>query len=259
MIKKTDAVVLRTVNYGDQSKIVTVFTREFGKLSCIAKGCRNPKSKYASLFEVGNHLDLVLYKKSTREVQLISEAQLKNAVPGATDSLEKLSAMHQVIELLRLATEDDDKHLHLYQLLLDVLGHIAAAHSNFINFFFYFEVRLISLLGFRPNFGECVVSGAPIWPELESGRESHLLLVPDYGGIALERAAREKGVSGKPVSTQVYRMIQYLSETNLESIENLFLEQIVISDVSEILDRYFRFHIEDLPPLRSRAVFNQLV
>lgn len=259
MIKKTEAIVLRTVNYGDQSKIVSVFTKEFGKLSCMAKGCRNPKSKYASLFEVGNHLDLVLYKKNTREIQLISEAQLKTSMLETSGSLEKLSAMHQVIELVRLATEDDDKHIKLYLLLLEVLGRIATAQKNLINFFFYFEVRLISLLGFRPSFGECVICGNPIWPEIESGRETNLLLVPEYGGIALAGAAHEKGISGKQVSVQAYRVIQHLSETTLDSMENLFLQQIVISEVSEILDRYFRFHIEDLPPLRSREVFSQLV
>ena len=59
MIVKTRAVILREIKYRDQSKICSIYTRDFGKMSVIIKGARNPKNRLSSLFNAGNVVDLV--------------------------------------------------------------------------------------------------------------------------------------------------------------------------------------------------------
>jgi DNA repair protein RecO (recombination protein O) len=258
MIKKCEAIVLRSIDYRDQSKILTLYTKEFGRMSAIAKGCRSPQSKYASAFEVGSHINVVLYKKSTREVQNISDASVKTAFLGITASLEKLSAMHQIVELIRLATEDEETQPKIFALLAETLWRVDQSKRNIGNFFFYFQVKLVTLLGFKPSFEECVLSGKNIWKELESADEKLLALLPEHGGIALRREAESRGLSGRAISIQAVRLIQLLASSAMDDLENLRLQDGVAGEIAQILDTYFRFHIEDLPPLRSREVFNQL-
>ncbi|ACF12820.1 DNA repair protein RecO [Chloroherpeton thalassium ATCC 35110] len=258
MIRKTQAIVLRTINYGDQSKIVTFFTRSFGKLTGLVKGYRNPKGKFASVLEIGNDLDLVLYKKDTREVQLITEAVLRAPMLGATSSLEQLSALHQTLELIRLTTENDDAHLGVFELLHATLQKINVSRKNHISFFFYFQVQLISLLGFRLNFQKCVLTGKSL-SEKALPKDARVVLLAEHGGFALQLAAEERGFAGMPVSTDAFKAVQWLSLVAIESVENLFLEKLVINEIFQLLDSYFRFHIDDLPAFRSREIFNQLV
>jgi DNA repair protein RecO (recombination protein O) len=73
MITKTEAVVLKSMNYRDSSKIVTFYTRGFGKVKCIAKGARQMKSKFGAGLEPITNVSLVLYKKEHRELQLVSQ------------------------------------------------------------------------------------------------------------------------------------------------------------------------------------------
>ena len=76
MIESTDAIVLRAIKYGDTSKIVTLYTRRFGKVAVIAKGARSAKSKFGSALEPMSLIQAVFYRKENREVQLLSQADL---------------------------------------------------------------------------------------------------------------------------------------------------------------------------------------
>ncbi|MFN3345358.1 MAG: DNA repair protein RecO [Chloroherpetonaceae bacterium] len=258
MITKTDAIVLRSIDYRDQSKILTLYTKDFGRMSAIAKGARSTQSKFASALEVGSHISMVLYKKSTRDIQNISDASLKTSFFTLTESLEKLSAMHQILELVRLCTEDDEPNLKIFNLLLETLNLLNQFKANALNLVFYFQIKLISHLGFTPSFKECVVSGKPILSTLETHAHQDLLLVPDLGGIAIREEAIAQGVSGRLISVEAYRLIEQIATTTPRDLESLALPPKFIGELSTILDAYFRYHIEDLPPLRSREVFSQI-
>ena len=73
MITKSEAIVLKSMDFRDSSKIVTFYTRSFGKLKGIAKGARQMKSKFGAALEPITRVSLVLYKKEHRDLQLISE------------------------------------------------------------------------------------------------------------------------------------------------------------------------------------------
>lgn len=258
MIKKTEAVVLRSIDYRDQSKILTLYTKDFGRISAIAKGARSAQSKFASAFEVGSHIAIVVYKKSTRDIQNISDVSLKTSFFTLTTSLEKLNALHQILELVRLCTEDDEPNLKIFNLLLETLHHLHAFNANVLNLVFYFQIKLISYLGFTPNFKACAVSGKPIWATIEQHPTAELILVPDLGGIAIRKEAITEGVAGRLISVDAYRLIERIASSKMHDLESLSFPPQFIGELSSILEVYFRHHIEDLPPLRSREVFNQI-
>jgi DNA repair protein RecO (recombination protein O) len=258
LIKKTDAIVLRSIDYRDQSKILTLYTKDFGRISAIAKGARSAQSKFASAFEVGSHIAVVLYKKSTRDLQNLSDATLKTSFFTLTSSLEKLSALHQILELVRLCTEDDEPNLKLFNLLLETLQHLERFKQNTFNLVFYFQLKLISHLGFEPSFKKCVASGKPILNTIQTRAHQDLLLVSDLGGIAIREEAIAKGIAGQIISLQAYRLIEHIAASTPNNLESLTLSPQVFGELSTILDAYFRHHIEGLPPLRSREVFSQI-
>src|ERR1035438_8785520 len=76
-IIKTEAVVLSKLNYGDSSSIVTLFTKEYGKLSAMLKGGRNPKSKISLIVDPINYLEVIFYNNPSRDLQILSSADFK--------------------------------------------------------------------------------------------------------------------------------------------------------------------------------------
>ena len=100
-IIKTEAVVLSKMNYGDTSMIASLFTEDLGKISVIVKGARSPKSKYGRIVDLINHLSVVLYKKESREVQLLSGADTIDHYPEIKNDLNKLKYAYSIAELVK--------------------------------------------------------------------------------------------------------------------------------------------------------------
>ena len=77
-INKSNAFVLSKLDYGDTSSIASLFTQDYGKLSAIIKGGRNPKSKISLIIDPLNQIEVVFYSKDTRDMQIISSTSLIN-------------------------------------------------------------------------------------------------------------------------------------------------------------------------------------
>ena len=75
-IVQTDALVLRSHRLGETSLIVTLFTRDFGLMRCVAKGARGGKSRFGAALEPGVSIAAVVYRKLTRDLQLLSKADI---------------------------------------------------------------------------------------------------------------------------------------------------------------------------------------
>ena len=71
-ILKSEGVVLRRIKYSETSLILTFYTKDQGKISLIAKGARNPKSKFVGALEPATYASIVYYHKDSRELQLLS-------------------------------------------------------------------------------------------------------------------------------------------------------------------------------------------
>ncbi|MFM7928683.1 MAG: DNA repair protein RecO, partial [Pirellula sp.] len=75
-LEKTDAIVLKTVEWSETSLVVTLFTRDFGKISAIAKGARRLKSPFESALDLLSLSSVVFLKKSGESLDLLTEAKL---------------------------------------------------------------------------------------------------------------------------------------------------------------------------------------
>ena len=75
-ILRTEAVVMKGWKLGETSKILSLFTRDFGKVKVVAKGGRGSKSKFKGCLEPLTHLRIFYYDKRTRDLQLLSQADL---------------------------------------------------------------------------------------------------------------------------------------------------------------------------------------
>ncbi|MBK8550925.1 MAG: DNA repair protein RecO [Ignavibacteria bacterium] len=99
-IVKTEAFVLKSFRYGETSKIVTLFTKDFGKMNAIVKGARNFKSKLCGTLESMNHINAVIYLKDNRDLQLISSAEYKKSYSNIIADFDKLEVAYQIIEIM---------------------------------------------------------------------------------------------------------------------------------------------------------------
>jgi len=249
MLKKADAVVLKTLNHGDTSKIITLYSREVGRLKLIAKGVRSPKSKAAGLFQPTRQVQVVYYSKEQSELQLFKSGELLNGFFGLEQDFDRLTLAQVVVELLDRSVEDEESHEPLFQLLVATLGRLADKQISTARSFWYFHLHLLLELGFRPQTEQCVICQAPLEaggylgnnsPQLECSA-CHL---PDKTALFVPPAIIE--------ATQI------LLEHDWQDLPALSLTANDRKIWWDFLWRYTFYHIESTRGMRSLRVLRQL-
>lgn len=241
-LQKTEAVILRGINHGETSKILTVYTREFGKVAVMAKGSRSSKSRFGGTLEPLNHLSILFYEKKSREVQLLNQADLISAFPAIHADLEKTAIALAVCELLNQLQVGQEPNPLLFRLLLSTLNSIAAAGNNGMNCFRAFQIHLFDIMGFRPHFYGCIgcqtsVSGSTPFDLTEGG-----LTCPD---------CRRPTVAAIVLTDETLRLLQNLQKIHISRLDGFMPSAAAQSQVDNFLRSYLHHHVEGVRELKS--------
>ncbi len=248
MIVRTDAVVVKSMKYRETSKIVTLYTRSFGKVSVVAKGARDMKSKFGGALEPMTHVSVIFYKKPHRELHLLSHADILEEFHRLHEEYECLNVGYAVIDLLNSVMHGEEEHRAIYELLLSTLRTLDAGTKYLVNVLYYFEVRLAALLGFAMVLDRCGVCGAPIGEGI-SGR---IGFNPIQGSLVEEQCGgnADRWIH---ISLQSVRILQRLSRVAIDGALNIEMSDTSRKDIDTVLRAHFGAHIEATRKLQSVA------
>ena len=166
--EKTIAIVLRVVEFSETSSVVTLMTRDFGKITALAKGARRRKSPFEAALDLLAICRIVFLHKSSGAMDLLTEAKLERRFRSAATSLDRLYAGFYVVELLRCLTDEHDPHPRAYDLAEETiigLDSNDSIHQSLIEF----ELSLLTQLGHQPILTKCSGCGRE---KLEASRVS---------------------------------------------------------------------------------------
>jgi DNA repair protein RecO (recombination protein O) len=159
--EKSLALILRLVEFSETSVVVTLFTRDFGKITAVAKGARRPQSPFEAALDLLALVRVLFLHKSSGAMDLLTEARLERRFRAASRDLARLHAGYYVAELLRELTDDADPHPELFdeadRTLADLDGDAPVAMA-----LVRFELAALRLLGHLPALHECVGCGTPL-------------------------------------------------------------------------------------------------
>jgi DNA repair protein RecO (recombination protein O) len=144
----TQGIILNRRNFSEADRILTVFTRNHGKLVCLAKGIRRPSSRKRGHLELFNHSKLFLARG--RSFDILTQADTLNDFTSWRSDLTTVSRAYQLTELIdRLTAEQQDHPAVFHQL------HLALSQlhliSNWDQFYNRFTYQLLQELGFWPR------------------------------------------------------------------------------------------------------------
>ena len=162
---RVDAVVLRHSDYGEADRLLTLFTRQRGKMRVIAKGARKIASRKAGHIEPFTQVRLQLAQG--KEMFLVTQADTVDAYLPLRDDLVLTGQAAYVLELLdRFSYEDETEHPSTFRLLTETLARLASTPDAATWLILrYYEMRLLDHVGFRPQLFECTNCGRAIQPE----------------------------------------------------------------------------------------------
>lgn len=244
-IIRTEAVVLRSLDYGETSQIVTLFTREKGKIGVMAKGARRTKSQFGATLQPMAYTQVVFYYKPTRDLQILSESSHVDSFHRLRRSLEHITIGLRVVELVDALVEEEDPQPDVFALTVQALRRLNRTDTRMANLWPYVQLRMAERLGIAPSIERANVEAV----------EEEGLLSRANGGVYPADAAPEAPLRASRAALRAYAVF---ARANLDTVMRMELTPGVRREVEALVRDFLRYHVEEAYPDRSQEVIAQL-
>jgi DNA repair protein RecO (recombination protein O) len=152
ILEKTRAIVLHQLKYSDSSVVVHTYTRKFGRQAVMIKGMRKKGSgRHSIMFQPLFILEMEVYYKPSREIQLLKEFSLSWSPYGIYSDIRKSSVMVFLGEMLSLILKEESPHEDLFDYIERSVIWYGESTESFANFHISFLAGLSSYLGLQPS------------------------------------------------------------------------------------------------------------
>jgi DNA repair protein RecO (recombination protein O) len=187
-LETTPAIVLRTREYGESDKIVTLLSRGAGKFSGIAKGAKRSQRRFPGTLEIFSHVMLDYRRRPHADLAFLDRAVLLEPWPRILSSLERFAAASHAVELADKLTVESEVGDDLYVLVAATLARLNAAEPGPATLRL-FELAALNASGYRPELIVC--RGCRCLLAAERGP---VRLIGSLGGLLCPRCrTREEG------------------------------------------------------------------
>ncbi len=228
--EKGTGIVIRAVDFSETSQIVTLFTREHGKLSGIAKGGRRPKGSFESALDLLALVRIVFLRKSSDALDLLTEAKLLRRFRPFGRDLFGLYVGYYVAELLDALTEDYHPNGPLFDLAEETLALLADGEEP-RRLLARFELQLLFHLGLAPSLEQCADCGAAV---AATGKTALGLL---DGGVLCDRCKQGKRHVAV-VHGGTLRTMRQLIDTQSGAWRRVRIDARTQGEIRGVLNRY---------------------
>lgn len=230
---RTEAIVLKRSDFGEADRLLTLFSRDSGKLKAIAKGARKPQSRKTG------HVELFMRSKfliaEGRDLDIVTQAEMIAAYPELRDDLVRATYAAYLGELLDRFTVEDDPHRDMYDLLVLALEALNRG-DDVLLLARYYELRLLSLTGFQPRLFNCVHCGEPIEEQDQTfSAELGGLLCP--GCLSADRRA-------VPITAPAVKVLRYLQTRPWDTVRVLKLRPALLHELERVMHNYLTHILE---------------
>ncbi len=232
-VYKTEAIVLKRTNLGEADNIITFYTPNLGKIRAVAKGVRRPKSK------LGGHLDLLtqssLLLAQGQNLDVITQSQTIESFLPLRSDLWRTSCAIYVAELADQFTAEQVENYPIYKLLQTTLLWLCEAHSSEL-VLRYFELHLLSHLGYQPELYQCLNCRSSLAPERN-------LFSASGGGVICPNCAKREQLV-RPISADAIKVMRFLLKNDFTSASRLQVRPDLTRELEQLMRAYIRYLLE---------------
>jgi DNA repair protein RecO (recombination protein O) len=155
---KAEAITIRLTDFSETSQVATLYTREFGRLSALAKGSKRQRNNFDGRLDLLCHNDIVFARKAHTTLHILTECKLLDRFRGLRAGVDRLYAALYAAELVREMTPPEESQPQLFDLLLGTLRALGGGEAVQPTLL-AFEARLLGLTGYAPMVAACVACG----------------------------------------------------------------------------------------------------
>ncbi|MCH8568576.1 MAG: DNA repair protein RecO [Balneolales bacterium] len=255
MLTESPCIVLKSVDFKESSKIVTLFCKEYGKTAVLVRGFKKKNSRYAGIMRFGSVLETQFYYKESRSVQTIKDAEIRLSTLKIESDFPKMALSMAFLELVGQLIQEGEPNAELFDFCERFLGWLNDFEGEATPLFPYLQLRIASIMGFS------IMDDADGLHELEPNE-----IVRQIGLQTFYFNIVSGSVSPNPDSELSFRLslqqALYLKLALSEKKARLLTYPFAKAELKKLiyhLDVYLKHHIEGIRDRKSDAVFEQIL
>jgi DNA repair protein RecO (recombination protein O) len=208
--KKTTGIILCRISLNDADQIITILTRDFGKISCMAKGSQRIKSKFCGRLEPLYEIHLNYFQG--RELGHLNEAELISCPIDEAIGIRTRSILFYIAEITNKLLAEAHQIEGVYELLQQTLSHLGRDERQNEVLLYAYLIKLLTLLGFMAPWNSCCRSG------LKLNLNEPLFLSETEGSIVRNGYAAP---NDKRLTPSVIKWVSYMQKENIDALRRI--------------------------------------
>lgn len=229
---KVRAVVLKSVNIQEADQLLTLFSREKGKIRVMAYGACKPTSRKRGAVQPFSHSQFLLRRGNGLDA--VSQCELLEMFPELRCRLDKLGYAVYLAELVDGMTAEEEPSEAVFGLLLGTLRALGSGDGELL--VRAFEIKLLSILGYRPCLERCVLCQGPI-------SAGEVVFHAGAGGVLCASCA-ERDEDGLPCRRGTVELLRLLLRWDPGKLNQLQVGKIARRELKEVLHRHMEYHLD---------------
>jgi DNA repair protein RecO (recombination protein O) len=230
---RTEAIILKRSDLFEADRLLTLYTPKLGKIRAIAKGVRKPTSRKSGHVELFTHSQLLIAKG--RNLDIVTQAETIHAFRPLREDLLRITYAYYAAELVDLFVEEAIENRPLFDLLLAMLGWLGDASDLDLTTRF-FELRLLSLLGYRPQLFQCVACRRRIEPV------ANFFSAADGGILCADCGQNHRGA--QEITLNTLKVLRFLQTRDYDTCRRLRLSPPLHRELETIMYHYITYTLE---------------
>ena len=244
----SEAIVLQTTDYAEWDRIVSLYTKDFGRIRGIAKSAKRSQRRFGSTLEPFSYVNVFFVAKENQGLIRLERCEIIRAFPDIAQDIRKVVYGNYFLELVHMLTPERQAGPDTFDLLLYFIT-LLGENDFREDLMRLFELRLFSLLGYQPRFSECVACNRVF--DLD---EKYAFSIK-RGGIVCSRC-RPQLNDLLPLSLGTIRVFQQAQNLALLKLNRIFLSQAAHEEGKLIFGKFLEYHIGRRP--KSLSIMEQL-
>ena len=229
-----EAIVLRHRDWGEADRLVTLYTRQRGKIRAVAKGARKIRSRKAGHLQPFTRITIQLAR--ARGPYIITQAETLDAYLPLRDNLNLTGNASYLVELLdRFTYEEEETNTAVFRLLSDSLSRLSRGDDIWV-LLRYYEMRLLDYLGFRPQLFHCANC------EREIKAENQFFSAAQGGVLCPQCGASQ--IPARPVDVEMLKYLRHFQRSSYADARRADPNPKIRADVESLMQFYLTYMLE---------------
>ncbi|MBD1382112.1 DNA repair protein RecO [Metabacillus arenae] len=226
MLQKCEGIVIRSTNYSETNKIITIYTRELGKVGVMARGAKKPNSRLSAITQLFTYGSFLFQKSSG--LGLLQQGETIDTMRSIREDIFLTAYASYLAELLDKGTDDNERNPFLFELLKQTLDYLNEGYDPDI-LLNIFEIKMLVVIGLHPQLDHCVncksTDGTFHFSIREGGFICHRCFETDPYRIPIS-----------PAAGKLLRLFYYF---DLNRLGEISVKQETKSELRKVIDYYY--------------------